>query len=142
MRGGPGEIWCEAPITADSPPWHCLQTRDIVARALMSEGILRTKTVINPINRCPTVIVPNEKVEKFELEYVPLFSLSKAARKPSPVKNAIKAASIKPAFDPKKVKASFYRRAEVEGIFTSLPEAAELTANSLSSPICPCYGAK
>ncbi|WP_024513056.1 hypothetical protein [Bradyrhizobium sp. ARR65] len=54
-----------------------LQTNDRVAHRLMALGHLKTFTVVNPVNRCPTVIVPAEEVERFEREYVSLFALAK-----------------------------------------------------------------
>jgi hypothetical protein len=53
-----------------------LQTNDGVARKL-ADGHLKTETVINPINRCPTVIVTLDEVERFEREFVSLFALAK-----------------------------------------------------------------
>jgi hypothetical protein len=38
-----------------------MQTTDRVARALMAHGYLKTEVVVNPVNRCPTVIVSAEE---------------------------------------------------------------------------------
>ena len=37
----------------------------------------KTVTVVNPVNRCPTVIVSAEEVERFEAELVSQFGLAK-----------------------------------------------------------------
>jgi hypothetical protein len=37
-------------------------------------------TVINPINRCPTVVVPAQEVERFDREYVSLFAIARQRR--------------------------------------------------------------
>jgi len=88
-----------------------LQTNDRVARALMTQRHLKTITVINPVNRCPTVIVPAEEVKRFEREYVSLFTLAKQqGRHFRKVKQELDAAGIRPALDPEKIGATFYRR--------------------------------
>jgi hypothetical protein len=97
-----------------------LQTTDRVARALMARGHLKTVTVVNPVNRCPTVIVPAEDVVRFEREYVSLFALAKQqGRHFLAVKKELEEAGIEPALDPKKVGATFYRRDEIIG--TKIP---------------------
>ena len=90
---------------------HRLQIGDRVARALMGQRLLKTVTVVNPVNRCPTVIVQADEVERFEREYVSLFTLAKQQGRHFR-KVEIDAAGIKPALDPEKVGATFYRRSE------------------------------
>ena len=91
-----------------------MQTTDRVARALMVQGHLKTVTVVNPVNRCPTVIVPAAEVERFEREFVSLFALARLlGRHLLAVKKGLEAAGIEPALDPKKVGATFYRRAHL-----------------------------
>jgi hypothetical protein len=91
-----------------------LQTADRAARALIVHGHLKTVTVVNPVNRCPTVIVPAEEVERFEREYVSLFALARRLGKHfRAVKKEIEAAGVKPAMDPHVIGATFYRRATV-----------------------------
>src|SRR5258708_16590894 len=98
-----------------------LQTNDRVARALMTQRHLKTITVINPVNRCPTVIVPAEEVERFEREYVSLFTLAKQqGRHFRKLKQELDAASVEPAFDPKKIGATFYRRSDLTGCFEGM----------------------
>ena len=88
-----------------------LQTADRVIRKLIAGGHLKTGTVINPINRCPTVIVTDEEVERFEREFVSLFVLAKQqGRHFRVVKKGLEAAGVKPAMDPETVGATFYRR--------------------------------
>jgi hypothetical protein len=65
------------------------------------------------VNRCPTVIVPAQEVERFEREYVSLFTLAKQqGRHLRKVKQELDATGIKPALDAEKIGATFYRRAE------------------------------
>jgi hypothetical protein len=91
-----------------------LQTADRVIRKLIAGGQLKTETVINPVNRCPTVVVPAEEVERFEREFVSLFALAKRqGRHFRAVKKELEAAGIEPALDPKKIGATFYRLALV-----------------------------
>jgi hypothetical protein len=91
-----------------------LSTTAKVAAALIKHGHLATITVVNPVNRCPTVIVPAEKVERFEREYISLFTLAKQqGRHFRKVKQKLDAADIRPALDPEKVGATFYRRTDL-----------------------------
>jgi hypothetical protein len=91
-----------------------LSTTAKVAAALIKHGHLATITVVNPVNRCPTVIVPAEKVERFEREYISLFTLAKQqGRRFRKVKQKLDAADIRPALDPEKVGATFYRRTDL-----------------------------
>ena len=88
-----------------------LSTTAKVAAALIKHGYLKTITVINPVNRCPTVVVPIEEVERFTVEYVSLFALAKQqGRHFLAVKKDLDAGGIKPALDAKKIGATFYRR--------------------------------
>jgi hypothetical protein len=82
-----------------------LQTTDRVTRALMTHGHMRTLTVVNPVNRCPTVAVPVTEVRRFEREFVSLFAI---ARK------ELQHAGVEPAYNPRKIGATFYRRTDVE----------------------------
>jgi hypothetical protein len=91
-----------------------LQTTDRVIRKLIAGGHLKTETVINPINRCPTVIVTAEEAERFEREFVSLFVLGKQqGRHFRAVKKELEAAGVNPAMDPEAVGATFYRKADV-----------------------------
>lgn len=88
-----------------------LSTTAKVAAALIKHGCLATVTVINPVNRCPTVVVLEAEVERFSQEYVSLFALAKQqGRHFLAVKKELDEAGIKPALDPKMVGATFYRR--------------------------------
>ena len=77
----------------------------------MAQGHLKTVTAINPINRCPTVVVSAEEVARFEAEFVSRFGLAKQlGRHFRKLKQELDAAGIKPALDPKKIGATFYLR--------------------------------
>jgi hypothetical protein len=89
-----------------------LSTTDKVVAALIRHGHLKTITVVNPVNRCPTVVVPAEEVERFARTYISLFALAKQQRRHfRAVKKDLDAAGIEPALDSEKVGATFYRRA-------------------------------
>jgi hypothetical protein len=82
-----------------------------VVAALIRHGHLATVTVINPVNRCPTVVVPEVEVERFAREYVSLFTLAKQrGLHHLAIKKLLEADGIEPALDPKKIGATFYRR--------------------------------
>jgi hypothetical protein len=89
-----------------------LSTTTKVAAALIKHGHLKTITVVNPVNRCPTVVVLAEEVERFGKQYISLFGLAKQQRRHfRKVKQELDDAGIEPALDPEKVGATFYRRA-------------------------------
>jgi hypothetical protein len=89
-----------------------LSTSAKVAAALIKHGHLKTITVVNPVNRCPTVVVPVEEVERFGKQYISLFALAKQqGRHFRKVKQELDTAGVKPALDPEKVGATFYGRA-------------------------------
>lgn len=88
-----------------------LSTTAKVVSALIRDGHLKAITVINPVNRCPTVVVPEAEVERFKGEYVALFALARQRGLHHLVtKRALEAKGIKPALDPTKIGATFYRR--------------------------------
>ncbi len=91
-----------------------LRVADRVSAALIKYRHLRSITVVNPINRCPTVVVPLREVERFEREFVSLFALAKLrGRHFMAVKKELQHAGVKPVFNPRKIGATFYRRAGV-----------------------------
>jgi TniQ len=93
-----------------------LSTTAKVAAALIKHGHLATITVVNPVNRCPTVVVPAVEVERFGKRYVSLFVLAKQQRRHfRAVKKDLDAAGIEPALDAKKVGATFYQWKDLTG---------------------------
>jgi len=91
-----------------------LSTTAKVAAALIKHGHLKTITVVNPMNRCPTVVVPAGEVERFARKYISLFALAKQQRRHfRAVKKELDAAGIEPALDPGKIGATFYRKADL-----------------------------
>lgn len=91
-----------------------LSTTAKVVAAVIKHGHLKSMTVVNPVNRCPTVIVTTAEVARFEREFVSLFALARQQRRHHMlVKKEIDAAGVKPALDPEKVGATFYRRDQV-----------------------------
>ena len=90
-----------------------LSTTAKVAAALIKHGHMATITVVNPVNRCPTVVVPAQEVERFDREFVSLFSLARQrGRHFMAVKKELQHAGVEPVFNPRKIGATFYRRAE------------------------------
>ncbi|WP_316228447.1 TniQ family protein [Bradyrhizobium sp. SZCCHNR1039] len=90
-----------------------LSTTAKVAAALIKHGHLKSMTVVNPINRCPTVVVPAEEVERFDRKFVSLFALARQRRRHFiVVKKELQAAGVDPVFNPKKIGATFYRRSD------------------------------
>ncbi len=82
--------------------------------ALIKYGHFKTITVVNPVNRCPTVVVSAAEVERFARKYISLFALAKQQRRHfRAVKKGLHDAGVEPAFDPETVGASFYRCGEV-----------------------------
>lgn len=91
-----------------------LSTTAKVAAALIRYGHLKSVTVINPINRCPIVVVPVAEVERFDREFVSLFALARQqGRHHMAVKKELDAAGVKPTLDSERVGATFYRRDQV-----------------------------
>ncbi|MHC2332110.1 hypothetical protein [Bradyrhizobium sp. USDA 4454] len=92
-----------------------LSTTAEVAAALIKLGNLKSITVVTPINRCPTVVVPAHEVERFAREYVSLFALAKQrGRHFLAAKKELLHAGVEPVFDPKKIGATFYRKSDLE----------------------------
>ena len=92
-----------------------MQMHDGTVRRLMAAGHLKTVTVVNPVNRCPTVVVPAVEVARFEAKYISLFALAREQRRHHlAVKKELEAAGIDPALNPVKVGATFYRRANLK----------------------------
>jgi hypothetical protein len=90
-----------------------LSTTAKVAAALIKHGHLATRTVINPVNRCPTVVVPEAEVERFAREYVSLFTLARQrGLHHLAMKKWLEDDGIEPALDPRKIGATFYRRSD------------------------------
>jgi hypothetical protein len=94
-----------------------LSTTTKVAAALIKHGHLKTITVVNPVNRCPTVVVPVEEVERFARKYISLFALARQqGRHFRKVKQELDAAGITPALDAEKVGATVYRLVDLARI--------------------------
>ena len=88
-----------------------LGVADRVIYALMKAGPLKPCIVLNPINRCPQAVIMPAKVARFQKKYVSLFVLAKEWGKHfKTLNNELAAARIEPAFKPKKIGATFYRR--------------------------------
>ena len=91
-----------------------LGCNDKIIAPLVAGGHLKAQRVVNPINRCPQVVIMPAEVERFRREYVSLFVLAKERGEHFlAAKKALDAVGIMPAFDAKKVGATFYRRVAI-----------------------------
>ncbi|MDI4238924.1 hypothetical protein AAFX91_17450 [Bradyrhizobium sp. 31Argb] len=91
-----------------------LRVADRVSAALIKHGHLKSITVVNPVNRCPTVVVPVREVERFDREFVSLFAIARQrGRHFMVVKKELQHAGVEPVFNPRKIGATFYRRADL-----------------------------
>ncbi|MGP9820032.1 TniQ family protein [Salinarimonas sp. NSM] len=101
-----------------------LRTSTAVIEALIAPGpdgeapILETVTAINPVNRCPQVVVPFAALEAFEREYVGLMALAKETGiHQVQLRKRLDVAGVVPAFEPDRVGARFYARAAISTLF-------------------------
>jgi hypothetical protein len=78
-----------------------LRVADRLPAALITHGILKSITVVNPINRCPTAVVPVREVERFERDFVSLFAIARQrGRHFMAGKKEIQHAGVEPVFNP------------------------------------------
>jgi hypothetical protein len=91
-----------------------LKTSDWVAAALIAEGHLKKVTLTRPVSRYKREVVMPEEIERFRKAYVSAWELQADLKKRvSDVKRDLAARGVKPAFDPHKVHAVFYRREDL-----------------------------
>lgn len=100
-----------------------LRTSTAVIKALISPGpnqeppILEPQTVVNPVNRCPQVVIPFAAIEAFERDYIGLMQLAKETGVHHvQLRKLLDGAGIEPAFDPDRVAARYYRREKVAAV--------------------------
>ena len=97
-----------------------LGTADRVIGPLIAGGHLTTRTALNPINRCPQIVIMPNEVARFSRKYVSLFTLAKARRKHfKRVLKELDAKGVEPAFKPAKIGARFYNRVEIASLTLS-----------------------
>ncbi|MCA1405074.1 hypothetical protein I6F26_11920 [Ensifer sp. IC3342] len=93
-----------------------LATTSTVVKALVVGGYLKTR-----VERCARTRIPNEvidplELERFRSEFISLDQFAnehKAARRN--LRQTLSEIGVEPAFPPEKVRATFYRRADVSG---------------------------
>jgi hypothetical protein len=91
-----------------------LKTNYRVLDQLTNIGALKVTSAINPVNRAPTRIIEFAEIERFQSEYVSLYHLARSRGLHMPaLKKGLLAKGINPV-DFEGVKATFYRRADVE----------------------------
>lgn len=88
-----------------------MKTNHNVVDALIANGQLKTETVINPVNRCPTVVVRRTELNRFRETFGSLFELAaEHGCHPLKLKTRLIERGVKPAFPPEKYHATFFRR--------------------------------
>lgn len=87
---------------------------DRVANALIENGTVPTTPARHPVHRAVINVIPGEAVDTFARDYVSLHNLA-AERKQHflRVKKDLDQRGVSPAFDPKIVHATIYRRSEI-----------------------------
>jgi hypothetical protein len=89
-------------------------TKVVEALIRAGDGPLPTITVINPVNRCPQMVVPFDALDAFEREYVGLTHLARERGVHHVVlRKRLDAAGVVPALTREKFGATFYRRSEL-----------------------------
>lgn len=84
-------------------------------KALITEGHLRTRVDINPVNRGRTRYVDANAFREFELTYVTLFNFASTSKRHfRSVKTSLAERGVLPAFDPCIVHATFYRGVDLK----------------------------
>ena len=105
-----------------------LSTSHRVVKALIERGILRTDDALNPVNRCPMKIIPNQIFSAFVDQYVSLFELTQRFNlHHAALKKTLEDFGVRPAFDPALIHAQFFRR-------TKIPETLLESLDSVSRP--------
>jgi hypothetical protein len=93
-----------------------IETSDRVLDALIAQGHIASFIAAHPVNKHPQTLIAPTEIERFRKEYVSLWGLSKQERiLIATMKARLEAAGIKPAFDPEKTGARFYRRGDWGG---------------------------
>ncbi|MFE0014086.1 TniQ family protein [Mesorhizobium sp. NPDC059054] len=91
-----------------------LSTTTYVLTNLIECGYLRASTVANPTNRCPQTVVMPDDLNAFMLEFVSLTNLAKERGEHfTRTTRWLSTFGVKPAFNPEKVRARFFRRSEL-----------------------------
>lgn len=91
-----------------------LATSDDALEALIAGKHLACFVGTNPVNRCPQRLVAVKEIKRFKAKYVSLWALSKERGVYIPtLKTRLDRAGVKPAFDPGKIGARFYRTVDL-----------------------------
>lgn len=87
---------------------------NVVVKILLKEGLLASVTVINPVMKRPQTVVLPDELERFQREFVFIGALARERGLYLKIVNAeLAAAGVRPVLDPKMLKTSLYRRADV-----------------------------
>jgi TniQ len=88
-----------------------MKTTQRVMSQLIAGGHIKTVTAINPVNRCPQIVIPFEELERFKTTFVSLHQLGvERGCHMRAVLKELNASGVQPANEFEKVGATFYRR--------------------------------
>ncbi len=94
-----------------------IRTADGATRALIDAGLLPTRTVINPKNRCPVEVISLAAIEQFRRTYCTSGEISRdTGIGPRRIERIIREHSIQPELPREQYRVSFYRRSQLAGI--------------------------
>lgn len=81
------------------------------AKRMMDDGIIPVRVARNPVNRCEQRIVDRQAIQEFRQKYVSLSELANELRKDRGfVTQMMRSFGIEPAFDAKRIGATFFER--------------------------------
>ncbi|WP_262272060.1 TniQ family protein [Microvirga yunnanensis] len=94
-----------------------LRTSDQVIRALVDNGVLKTRAVVNPLNRCPALFIIRQSADEFAKTYCSISEMAREAgvhfRK---VAQTLRTRGILPVLDRELYHASFFLRSDIVGL--------------------------
>lgn len=94
-----------------------VRTTDGAIKALIDEGILPTRTMISPKNRCPVQVILRSAIEEFRQAYCTSAEISRdVGIGPRGIERIAREHGVNPELKREKYRVSFYRRSELAGI--------------------------
>ncbi len=85
-----------------------------VVRSLIDAGALPHIVAINPLNRCPIVVVDHMEAQRFWETFITLQQATTVVDvEMRTLRKALQDAGVAPAFDRRVVEATYYRRADL-----------------------------
>lgn len=94
-----------------------VRTTDVAIKALVDGGILPTRTMISPKNRCPVQVIPISAINEFRQAYCTSVEISRdVGIGPRGIERIAREHGINPELGRAKYRVSFYRRSKLAGI--------------------------